>query len=149
MTPNLTVSPRSIRRPLVSAYRWAITLGLLISAGVDEGIWTRKDIGAYRISIALHFAWALILMTGLVFLPESPRWYVKEKRFPPAATAITRLRGLYENTAYVQQELQMLRDNCDQDYGKLGNGRPRWIDCFKGGWTPGSNLRKTLVGMTL
>ena len=38
----------------------------------------RLDTGSYRIPIAIQFLWAIIVATGLFFLPESPRYFVKK-----------------------------------------------------------------------
>jgi hypothetical protein len=54
----------------VSGYQFCITIGLLLAAVVDNSTMNRMDSGSYRIPIAIQFAWALILGTGLFLLPE-------------------------------------------------------------------------------
>ena len=70
------IAPKSVRGAIVSGYQFCITIGLLLASVVDHASMDRMDSGAYRIPIAIQFAWALILGTGLFFLPESPRWVI-------------------------------------------------------------------------
>lgn len=64
------VAPKSVRGAIVSGYQFCITIGLLLAAVVDNSTMNRTDSGSYRIPIAIQFAWALILGTGLFLLPE-------------------------------------------------------------------------------
>ncbi|SPO02463.1 related to RCO3 glucose transporter [Cephalotrichum gorgonifer] len=50
-----------IRGLIVGAYQWAITIGLLLAAVVNNATSKRNDTGAYRIPIAVQLAWSLIL----------------------------------------------------------------------------------------
>lgn len=50
-------APKWIRGTIVGSYQLAITIGLLIAAGVDYSTGTRQDSGSYRIPIAVQFAW--------------------------------------------------------------------------------------------
>jgi hypothetical protein len=54
----------------VATYQWAITIGLLIAAIVNNGTKNKDNASAYQIPIALQFVWALILAGGMFFLPE-------------------------------------------------------------------------------
>jgi hypothetical protein len=53
----------------------------------------RRDTGSYRIPIAVQFLWAIILSGGLLFLPESPRYFVKKGKLEKAAKALSSVRG--------------------------------------------------------
>ena len=64
------VAPKSVRGAIVSGYQFCITIGMLLAAVVDNSTMNRMDSGSYRIPIAIQFAWALILGTGLFLLPE-------------------------------------------------------------------------------
>ena len=46
-------SPKWIRGAVVSCYQWAITIGLLLAACVNQGTHARQDSGSYRIPLAL------------------------------------------------------------------------------------------------
>lgn len=63
------ITPKKVRGAITSGYQFAITLGLLVGAGVNKATQERLDTSVYRIPISFQFAWALILIIGLLFLP--------------------------------------------------------------------------------
>lgn len=87
-------SPKWIRGAIVSSYQWAITIGLLLAACVNQGTHNRNDSGSYRIPIAIQFLWSLILGGGMFFLPETPRFYVSKGKEDKAKKSLSRLRKL-------------------------------------------------------
>lgn len=54
----------------MATYQWAITIGLLLAAIVNNGTKNKDNASSYQIPIALQFVWALILAGGMFFLPE-------------------------------------------------------------------------------
>ncbi|KAF2235072.1 general substrate transporter [Viridothelium virens] len=130
------VSPKWIRGPIVGSYQLAITIGLLLAAVVDNSTGKRNDTGSYRIPIAVQFAWAIILITGLLFLPESPRMYVKKGQAEKAAKSLSRLRRLPVDHPALIEELAEITANHEYE---LSLGKATYIDCFQG------NLGKRLA----
>ena len=63
-------APKWIRGAVVSGYQWAITIGLLLAAVINNATKDRTDHSSYRIPIAIQFIWAFILDAGMIFLPE-------------------------------------------------------------------------------
>jgi hypothetical protein len=104
------------------------------------------DTGSYRIAMSIQWIFALILSIGLCLLPDSPRWYVKRGRHDDAAHALSRLRGQSVHSQYVKDELVELIANYRYEMKHMQAG---WLDCFRGGWTPSSNLRRVLLGIAL
>jgi SP family sugar:H+ symporter-like MFS transporter len=70
-------APKWIRGTIVSAYQLAITIGILLATIVNNATHERTDTGSYRIPIAVQYAWAIILVAGLLVLPETPRYLIK------------------------------------------------------------------------
>ena len=146
------IAPKRVRGAIVSGYQFCITIGLLLASCVDYGTQNRNDTGSYRIPIALQMLWALILGTGLLFLPESPRFFVKRGKLDAAANALARLREQSRDSAYVQQELAEIVANHEYELQVLPQGSyfSSWANCFKGGLSrPSSNLRRTILGTSL
>ncbi|ORY27200.1 and other transporter-domain-containing protein [Naematelia encephala] len=146
------VAPRKVRGAIVAGYQFCVTIGLLLASCVVYGTQNRRDSGSYRIPIGVQFAWALILGTGLLLSPESPRWYVKRGRIDDAATSLSRVRGQPRNSAYIQEELAEIIANHEYElelipaHGYLSS----WAVCFSGGLrNPASNLRRTILGTSL
>jgi MFS transporter, SP family, sugar:H+ symporter len=140
------ISPKRIRGALVSVYQWAITFGLLIAACVDQGTQHLNNRNSYRIPIALQLVWAGVLALGLFFLPESPRYLVKRGRPDAALKSLTRVRGQPSNSPYLQAELAEIQANYDYEMSITST---TWLDCFRGGLRPSSNLCRLLIGVAL
>jgi MFS family permease len=90
---------------LVACYQFCITIGILIANCVVYATEKRLDTGSYRIPVAIQFLWALILGIGLLFLPESPRFFVKKGKLEQAAKALSRVRGQPVESQFIQEEL--------------------------------------------
>jgi MFS family permease len=99
------IAPRKVCGAIVAGYQFAITLGLLIAACVTYAAQNRLDSGSYRIPISIQLVPAIILGTGLFFLPESPRYFVIKGRLEEAAGVLSRVRGQPQDSEYIQQEL--------------------------------------------
>lgn len=122
-------APKWIRGVIVGAYQLAITIGLLLAAIVNNATKDRNDTGSYRIPIAVQFAWAIILFVGCVFLPETPRWFIKKGQPEKAAKSLSRLRRLSPEHPAVIEELAEITANHEYE---LSLGKATYIDCFKG-----------------
>jgi sugar porter (SP) family MFS transporter len=140
------VAPKAVRGAIVSGYQFCITIGLLLAAVVNNSTMNRMDSGSYRIAMSIQWLWAIILGTGLFFLPESPRWYVMHGRLEDAARSLSIVRGQSADSKFVKDELAELEANFQHEK----NMQAGWLDCFRGGWkSPNSNLRRIMLGMAL
>ncbi|KAI9701656.1 MAG: High-affinity glucose transporter rgt2 [Bogoriella megaspora] len=122
-------SPKWIRGTVVGAYQLAITIGLLLAAIVDNSTGDRPDSGSYRIPVAVQFAWALILIGGLLILPETPRMYIKRGQPEKAAKSLSTLRRLDVDHPALIEELAEITANHEYE---LSLGKSTYIECFKG-----------------
>ncbi|KAI9739947.1 MAG: hypothetical protein M1818_005003 [Claussenomyces sp. TS43310] len=146
------IAPRKIRGALVSGYQFCVTIGLLLASCVDYGTQNRNDSGSYRIPVAIQFLWAIILGGGLCFLPESPRYFVKQGQLERAAHVLERLRSEKADSEVVQAELAEIVANHEYEMSVIPQAGyfSSWANCFKGGLgNPASNLRRTILGTSL
>ncbi|WVQ71381.1 hypothetical protein IAR50_000912 [Cryptococcus sp. DSM 104548] len=146
------IAPRKVRGAIVSGYQFCVTIGLLLASCVSYATENRTDSGSYRIPIAIQFAWALILATGLFLLPESPRWLVKKGRIEDAVKALARVRGQPVESEYIKDEITEIVANHEYETELIPNQSylGSWAACFSGGiHNPQSNLRRTLLGITM
>ncbi|KFA76799.1 hypothetical protein S40288_10321 [Stachybotrys chartarum IBT 40288] len=134
-------APKWIRGVIVGAYQWAITIGLLLAAIVNNATARRNDTGSYRIPIAIQLAWSLILFGGMIILPETPRYLIKKDKMDQAAKSLSRLRRLTADHLAIQSELAEIKANHDFEMS-LGDGS--YLDCFRG-----PLLKRQLTGMAL
>ena len=121
-------APKWIRGTVVGAYQWAITIGLLLAAIVLNSTKNRNDTGSYRIPVAVQFAWAIILVVGMIFLPETPRFLIKKGKMEKAAKALSRLRRLDVNHPAMQEELSEITANHEYE---MSIGSASYLACFK------------------
>jgi len=134
-------APKWIRGAIVGAYQLAITIGLLLAAIVDNGTHERQDTGSYRIPIAVQFAWAIILILGMLLLPETPRYLIKRNRMDKAAVSLGRLRRLPKDHPAIHEELSEIEASHKFE---LSMGKASYLDCFRGGMR-----KRQLTGMGL
>ena len=126
---------------IVGSYQLAITIGLLLAAIVNNSTHDRNDTGSYRIPIAVQFAWALILITGMLILPETPRYLIRSGRPDKAAHSLSRLRRLPEDHEAIRAELEEIQANHEYE---LTLGKASYLDCFRG-----RVLKRQLTGCLL
>lgn len=122
-------APKWIRGTIVGSYQLAITIGLFLAAIVNNGTHSRDDTGSYRIPVAIQFLWALILVGGLIFLPETPRFWIKKDRHDKAAASLSRLRRLPSDHPALQAELSEIEANHRYE---MAIGQASYADCFRG-----------------
>ncbi|PNP41514.1 hypothetical protein TGAMA5MH_06615 [Trichoderma gamsii] len=134
-------APKWIRGAIVGAYQLAITIGLLLANIVNNATHNRQDTGSYRIPIAVQFAWAIILIGGMIFLPETPRYLLKRGRDADAAKSLAKIRRLTTDHSSVVEELAEIRANHQYE---LSIGTATYLDCFRG-----TMLKRQLTGMGL
>ena len=95
-------SPTDVRGSLSSLFQLAITLGILVAYLVNAAF---ASTGSWRWPLALAFVPALILLIGMYFLPETPRWLVSKDRDEEARRVLRRTRSDEE----VERELREIR----------------------------------------
>src|ERR671921_940207 len=106
-------APTDVRGSLSSLFQLAITLGILIAYLVNAAF---APIGSWRWPVALAFVPALVLLVGMYFLPETPRWLVGKDRDEEARRVLSRTRTEEE----VEQELQEIRRAEEQEGEQAG-----------------------------
>ncbi|KAI5948684.1 SNF3 [Candida theae] len=123
-------SPKWVRGSVVFTYQWAITWGLLIASAVCQGTRKITNSGSYRIPVGIQFLWALVLSTGMLFLPESPRYYVQKDNLEKALDSLCKLRRLPEDDECLIEELVEIKANFDYE---RSFGKTTILDCFRSG----------------
>jgi SP family sugar:H+ symporter-like MFS transporter len=100
-----------------------------VAASVNYATKDRNDTGSYRIPIALQFAWSIIICVGLMFLPETPRFLVKQDKHEEALKSLSRLRRLSPDHPALVEELSEIEANHRYE---MSLGKATYFDCFKG-----------------
>ncbi len=85
------VAPPKIRGTLVTIYQLAITFGILVSYLVNYAL---HDVdNNWRWMFATGLIPSVVFFTGLIFIPESPRWLVKAGLKEKARHVLGRIGG--------------------------------------------------------
>jgi len=101
-------APAEARGALVSLNQLMITIGILVSYLVGYAF---AASGEWRWMLGLGGLPGVILATGMLFLPETPRWLAGHGRMEDARTALSRLRGSDTATADIDREVAELRSD--------------------------------------
>lgn len=112
------VAPTDLRGTLGSLMQLAIVIGILIATVVAVPI--QHPDGGWRIGLAICAVPAVVLVSGIWFFPESPRWLCKFKSVEEAAAALRRLRA----SEQVHTEVNEIAAALEQEAGVQGN----WSD---------------------
>jgi MFS family permease len=87
------------------------------------------DTGCYRIPVAIQFAWAIILVAGMIILPETPRFLIKKDRYEDATKALARLRRVDINHPVIIEELSEIQANHEFE---LRLGKATYLEILRG-----------------
>ncbi|KAG9245724.1 MFS sugar transporter-like protein [Calycina marina] len=123
------MAPKWIRGTLVCAYQLAITTGILLASIVNLITAPLQSANAFRIPFALQFVWAGILLLGLIFLPETPRYLIKRGLPTAAAASLSRLRRLDITHPALIEELAEIEANHEYE---MNLGPSTYRDVFIG-----------------
>jgi MFS transporter, SP family, galactose:H+ symporter len=107
-------APLERRGALVSTYQLAITFGILASYVAG---YTLAGGNSWRLMFGLGAVPAIVLIVGLIFMPETPRWLALKGRLVEAKASILRLRG---TGATVDRELEEIDRSVREDAGRKG-----------------------------
>ena len=123
--------------------------GAIIAGGISLSYWTvygfywLSGTVRWRFPIAFQSFFTLLVIAGLLFLPDSPRWLLMKGRTDEARDVIARLKGLPEDHPEVVAEVKSIDEALRvQNSG----GGFKFRELLTNG--PSQNLRRTLVAMT-
>ena len=115
----------------------------MLSYIIDLATHSINSSASSKIPVGLQMLWGLILMSGILFLPVSPRHLIYTGREDVARQNIANLNSVSVDDPLVEEEMSTL---------KLGiaaeneGGKASWLECFS---TRNKLWRRTLNGMML
>lgn len=99
------IAPERIRGSMISMYQLMITIGIL-GAYLSDTAFSYS--GSWRWMLGVITVPALLLLAGVFFLPDSPRWFAAKRRFHDAERVLLRLRDTSEEA---KRELDEIRES--------------------------------------
>jgi len=136
-------APRQIRGAMVGTYQLFITFGILVAYLINFGTYKDPTKAAWRIPMGVGFIWPVLMIAGIIFLPESPRWDYRNNNIERARSTIARAYGVPINHWEVEREMGEIKAKYDAEFA--GGGKHVWYEIFTG---PRMAYR-TLLGVTL
>ncbi|EMD31107.1 hypothetical protein CERSUDRAFT_120076 [Gelatoporia subvermispora B] len=140
---NGETAPKAMRGMLLVLYQLQIIIGIFLSYIIDLGTHTINGSASWRIPVGLQICWGFALLSGIFFLPESPRHLLGTGREAEAIRVVAELNSVPEDDPLVRDTVE------DLQYGiRIENegGKATWAECFSS-----RNLlwKRTINGMML
>jgi len=110
------ISPTKIRGWLVSMFQLLITVGILAAYLSDNAIADNNNLECWRPMLWVGVIPAVILFTGMIFMPETPRWLMNKGRDEQARKILDRI----EDPAYIDSSIAAMKKEMAIDSGQQG-----------------------------
>lgn len=133
-------APAFLRGAAVGMVILQINIGAVIGILVDNYTQIYATRKSYQIPLGVMFAIPVAISIGLLFLPETPRYYITKGQYEKAASAIRRLRGVTDE-AQLAEEVEVMKKAWLEET-RL-NSSVQFKDAFRG-----IDLRRTLLSVS-
>ncbi|CAI4059653.1 hypothetical protein N7582_001399 [Saccharomyces uvarum] len=100
------IAPKDLRGGLISLYQLNMTFGIFLGYCSVYGTRKYDNTAQWRIPIGLCFLWALIIIIGMLLVPESPRYLIECERHEEARTSIAKVNKVSPEDPWVYGEAE-------------------------------------------
>ena len=136
-------APKQLRGTLVSCYQLMITCGIFLGYCTNYGTKNYSNSVQWRVPLGLSFAWAIFMISGMIFVPESPRFLVEKDRLDDARASLAKVNKVATDDPVVRFEMLNLQATVEKE--RLA-GSASWSELFTG---KPSMFRRTLMGIMI
>ncbi|KZT12841.1 general substrate transporter [Laetiporus sulphureus 93-53] len=139
-------SPAAKRGSFIMIEGSLITFGIMISYWIDFAFyWLTGSSAQWRVPISLQIVLALIMIGGIMMLPESPRWLAKHGRDVEALAVISAL----EDKDYTSESVQVMYHGIREAIAAESRSGPTEMSPIREVFTNGrsQNFRRTSLGV--
>ncbi|SCV01770.1 LAME_0G18382g1_1 [Lachancea meyersii CBS 8951] len=137
------VAPKHLRGTLVSCYQFMVTGGIFLGYCTNFGTKNYSNSVQWRVPLGLCFAWALFMIGGMSFVPESPRYLVEYGRLEEARRSLARVNKAQMEDAVVTLELEQIEASVEAE--KMA-GEAHWVELLTG---KPQMLKRTVNGIVI
>jgi sugar porter (SP) family MFS transporter len=114
------IAPTRIRGAVASLNQLMITVGILTAYVVNALL---APYEAWRWMVGIALVPSLILLVGMYFMPETPRWLVSKDREDDARDVLSRTR----DEAEVEREVREIKEIEGREEGGIGELTASWV----------------------
>ncbi|ORY29639.1 putative hexose transport-related protein [Naematelia encephala] len=120
-------SPPRFRGLVTGSFQLCVTLGIWGVAMTSWGMSHHHGDITWRIPVALQMVWSALLLGGILFSPESPRFLAKKGKWEHCRKNLANLRGLPIDDPEIDVEMDHVHEETlkDQEHGDA-----RYAECF-------------------
>jgi len=97
------IAPAKSRGTLVSMFQLMVTIGILVSYLSDSFFATENDPGCWRPMFYVGVIPAIILLVGMSFMPETPRWLMSKGRIDACRKVLSKMEPADRLEGVLQQ----------------------------------------------
>ncbi|PLB46225.1 sugar transporter [Aspergillus steynii IBT 23096] len=119
-----------------------ISAGIMIAYWVDYGFYFLEGSVRWRFPLMFQSFFTIIVMIGLLYLPDSPRWLIMKGRHTEARDVTARLVNKPEDDPAVDEELRNINDALE---AQSRDGPFRYRELLTNG--PSQNCRRAALAM--
>jgi sugar porter (SP) family MFS transporter len=116
------ISPYKIRGTLVSMFQLLITVGILASYLSDSAIANNSNLESWRPMFYVGVIPAMILLIGMIFLPETPRWLMS-KGYEERGRKVLKM---IEEPGMIEKAISLMKEDL-----KVEQKQASWKEMFK------------------
>jgi len=134
------ISPPHLRGFLTGMTQFMIGLGFLAANWIGYGCQFFQTDAQWRVPLGVQIAPAVLLFIGMLFLPFSPRWLIKQGREDEAKRSLEILHGTSTNQEFIELEYREMVEQIKYEEEHL---TAKLSDL----WATKAMLKRTLTGM--
>ncbi|KAJ7045135.1 general substrate transporter [Mycena alexandri] len=124
---NGETSPKALRGTFLVLYQLQIIIGLFLSYVLDLATHSIGNSASWRVPVGLQLAWGLALLSGIFFLPESPRHLVGTGKTEEARRVVAQMNGVPIDDPLVMETVEELQFAINEENA---GGKATWAECF-------------------
>ncbi|PTN14294.1 hexose transporter HXT8 [Saccharomyces cerevisiae] len=101
-------APKHIRGTLLACWQLMVTFAIFLGYCTNYGTKAYSNSVQWRVPLGLCFAWAIIMIGGMTFVPESPRFLVQVGKIEQAKASFAKSNKLSVDDPAVVAEIDLL-----------------------------------------